>query len=130
MSIELPKDAKGRKISLDTNVLYDQDGNSREVARFAYTPSRDYDKWDVIFVNGYDRYASEMLLDPPEPPDTWEKLLEDLESCCVSTRYTPCAYFNKSNDACEKCLADPSKECLAQMVKHITLRIHKLRGEG
>lgn len=130
MNVELPKDAKGREIPLDTNVLYDQDGNSREVARFAYTLSRDYDKWDVIFVNGYDRYASEMLLEPPEPPDTWEKLLEDLDSCSVSTQYAPCAYFSDSTGSCKKCPANPHEECLVQMVKHITLRIHKLRGEG
>lgn len=130
MNIELPKDAKGREIPLDTNVLYDQDGNSREVARFTYTPSRDCDKWDVIFVNGYDRYASEMLLEPPEPPDTWEKLLEDLDSCSVSTQYAPCAYFSDSTGSCKKCPANPHEECLVQMVKHITLRIHKLRGEG
>lgn len=130
MNVELPKDAKGREIPLDTNVLYDQDGYSREVARFAYTLSRDYDKWDVIFVNGYDRYASEMLLEPPEPPDSWEKLLEDLDSCSVSTQYAPCAYFSDSTGSCKKCPANPHEECLVQMVKHITLRIHKLRGEG
>lgn len=126
MSVELPKDAKGREIPLDTNVLYDQDGNSREVARFAYTLSRDCDKWDVIFVNGYDRYASEMLL---EPPDSWERLEEDLDSCSVSTQYAPCAYFSDSTGSCEKCPANPHEECLVQMVKHITLRIRKLRGE-
>lgn len=130
MAIELPRDAKGREIPLDTNVLYDQDGNPREVARFAYTLLRDCDNWDVIFVNGYDRYASEMLLEPPEPPDTWEKLLEDLDSCSVSTQYAPCAYFSDSTGSCKKCPANPHEECLVQMVKHITLRIHKLRGEG
>lgn len=128
-NIELPKDAKGREIPLDTKVLYDQDGDPREVARFAYTLSRDYDKWDVIFVNGYDRYASEMLLEPPEPPDTWGKLLEDLDSCSVSTQYAPCAYFSDSTGSCKKCPANPYEECLVQMVKHITLRIRKLRGE-
>lgn len=64
------------------------------------------------------------------PPDSWEKLEEDLDSCSASTRYEPCAYFSFSSDSCEKCPADPNKECLAQMVKHIALRIHKLRGES
>lgn len=63
------------------------------------------------------------------PPDSWEKLEEDLDSCSASTRYTPCAYFNNSNASCEKCLADPNKECIVQMAKHIALRIRKLRGE-
>lgn len=64
------------------------------------------------------------------PPDSWEKLEEDLDSCSASTRYTPCAYFNNSNASCEKCPANPKKECIVQMAKHIALRIHKLRGEG
>ncbi|UWF83107.1 MAG: hypothetical protein [Bacteriophage sp.] len=64
------------------------------------------------------------------PPDSWEKLEEDLDGCSTSTRYVPCAYFNKSSDDCEKCLSDPNKECLVQMAKHIASRIHKLRGEG
>lgn len=64
------------------------------------------------------------------PPDSWEKLEEDLDSCSASTRYTPCAYFNNSNASCEKCPANQNKECIVQMVKHIALRIHKLRGEG
>lgn len=61
-------------------------------------------------------------------PDSWKKLEEDLDSCSASTQYAPCAYFSGSTGECEKCSADPNKECLVQMVKHIALRIHKLRG--
>lgn len=50
MAIELPKDAEGRDIPLDTKVLYDADGNQYEVSRFAYSVLRDYDNWDVVFV--------------------------------------------------------------------------------
>lgn len=63
------------------------------------------------------------------PPDSWEKLEEDLDSCSASIQYAPCAYFSNSTGNCEKCPADPKKECLVQMVKHIALRIHKLRSE-
>lgn len=133
MNVELPKDAKGREIPLDTNVLYDQDGNSREVARFAYTLSRDYDKWDVIFVNGYDRYASEMLLEPPEPPDTWEKLLEDLDRASKSGAVTShCRYFNATN-RCANCPINNVGGCTHKDKRafgDILNRIRKLRGEG
>ena len=130
MSIELLKDAKGREIPLDTKVLYDQDGDPREVARFAYTLSRDYDKWDVIFVNGYDRYASEMLL---EPPDTWEKLEEDVGRAAERDVVpTGCRYFNAANK-CNGCPLYGSVNCdvhrderaFADIIK----RIRKLRGE-
>lgn len=122
--IELPKDAKGREIPLDTKVLYDQDGNPREVARFAYTLSRDCDKWDVIFVNGYDRYASEMLL---EPPDSWSKLEEDLDGCIEKDEV--CCYYNKNKD-CRSCPISGNNPngCISEVFKDVKKRIRNLRG--
>lgn len=124
MSIELPKDAEGREIPLDTECLYTHDGEKQDV--FSFTYYREKDRWeietDMRIVNSIYLYLT--------PPDSWEKLEEDLDGCSTSTRYVPCAYFNKSSDDCEKCLSDPNKECLVQMAKHIASRIHKLRGEG
>lgn len=126
MSIELPKDAKGREIPLDTNVLYDQDGDPREVARFTYTPSRDYDRWDVIFVDGYDRYASEMLL---ELPDSWEKLEEDLNRAASKAYYVACTYFGMNSTNCDKCTIGDLSSCDSAAMSDIADRIRKLRGE-
>lgn len=124
-NIELPKDAEGREIPLDTKVLYDQDGNPREVVRFAYTLSRDCDKWDVIFVNGYDRYASEMLL---EPPDSWSKLEEDLDGCIEKDEV--CCYYNKNKD-CRSCPISGNNPngCISEVFKDVKKRIRNLRGE-
>lgn len=124
--IELPKDAEGREIPLDTKVLYDQDGYPREVARFAYTLSRDCDKWDVIFINGYDRYASEMLL---EPPDSWSKLEEDLDGCIEEDEV--CCYYNKNKD-CRSCPISGNNPngCISEVFKDVKKRIRNLRGEG
>lgn len=124
--IELPKDAEGREIPLDTKVLYDQDGYPREVARFAYTLSRDCDKWDVIFINGYDRYASEMLL---EPPDSWSKLEEDLDGCIEEDEV--CCYCNKNKD-CRSCPISGNNPngCISEVFKDVKKRIRNLRGEG
>lgn len=129
MSIELPKDAEGREIPLDTNVLYDQDGNPREVARFAYTPSRDYDRWDVIFVDGYDRYASEMLL---ELPDSWSKLEEDLDRASRYDIIAPsCRYFTAGK--CVDCRMRNGATCGIRKNERafadILERIRNLRGE-
>lgn len=123
-NIELPKDAEGREIPLDTKVRYDQDGNPREVARFAYTLSRDCDKWDVIFVNGYDRYASEMLL---EPPDSWSKLEEDLDGCIEKDEV--CCYYNKNKD-CRSCPISGNNPngCISEVFKDVKKRIRNLRG--
>lgn len=128
-NIELPKDAEGREIPLDTNVLYDQDGNPRKVARFAYTLLRDCDKWDVIFVNGYDRYASEMLL---EPHDSWSKLEEDLGRAARYDIIAPsCRYFTAGK--CVDCRMRNGVTCGIRKNERafadILERIHKLRGE-
>lgn len=129
-NIELPKDAEGREIPLDTAVLYNKDGNELYTDRATYMRLTE-DWWffghfgshtDTHRIAAADLYLT--------PPDSWERLEDDFDSCCASTRYTPCAYLNKSSDDCEKCLADPNKECIVQMAKHIALRIHKLRGEG
>lgn len=130
--IQLPKDADGREIPLDTKVLYGSGGTARNIVYWVYTVDSDLEKergncWRAITDAGRKLDAELMYL---TEPDSWEKLEEDLDSCSASTRYAPCAYFSFSSDSCEKCPADPSKECLVQMVKHIALRIHKLRGES
>lgn len=133
MSIELPKDAEGREIPLDTEMLYDADGDQREVERFSYSVRRDYDHWDVIFVNGYDRYASEMYLNPPAQPDSWEKLEEDLNRCCeYAVVSASCRYLNPTNK-CSGCpIQAGSGDCFNResfSFRDILRRIRKLRGE-
>lgn len=124
MSVELPKDAKGREIPFDTECLYTHNGEKQSVLRFTYY--RETDRWEIET----DTLIAYSIYFYITPPDSWKKLEEDLNSCSASTRYTPCAYFNKSNYACEKCLADQNKECIVQMAKHIALRVHNLRGES
>lgn len=131
MAIELPKDAEGRDIPLDTKVLYDADGNQYEVSRFTYSVLRDYDNWDVVFVTGYDRYASETFL---KPPDSWEKLKEDLKaaedygnSSCINNPV--CRYTNMVYKPCVGCKFYREKNCVSKMCADILDRICKLKGE-
>lgn len=66
-NIELPKDADGREIPLDTGTLYGKNG----VAKFIY--HYDYDPRDKVWYVETDegsRCASELLLDRD---DSWEK---------------------------------------------------------
>lgn len=72
MNIELPKDAEGREIPLDTECLYTHDGEKQDVLSFTYY--RRKDRWeietDTRFINSINFCLT--------PPDSWENLLEDL----------------------------------------------------
>lgn len=127
--IELPKDAEGREIPLDTKLLYDKEGNPKEVSIFAYTPRSYSSGWSVVLAGGFERFASAMFLNPPEPPDSWEKLLEDLDRCIEEDGL--CAYYSPSGK-CSKCIISDDGPCHGNSLalKDIKERIRKLRGEN
>lgn len=131
--IELPKDGEGREIPLDTEVLYDSCGTKVSVKEFLSRTLVESQKTEWTIKAAYEGNIDYNSFKPKNmhltQPDTWERLEEDLDSCSASSRYVACAYFNKSSDDCEKCLANPNKECIVQMTKHIALRVHNLRCE-
>lgn len=123
--INLPKDAEGRKIPLNTTALYDKDGSRREVDLFMFYP--DKDKWDVVFKDSYAHFSPRNL--SLTPPDSWEKLLEDLDRCIKGSSL--CAYYSTSG-SCYDCTIfdDNSEVCDSRALRDIKDRIRKLRGEG
>lgn len=134
-NIELPKDAEGREIPLDTVALYDDDGNVHNIRRFIYTNDFDLsDKW----INSWTAVADDYKVAKPEQmhltkPDSWEKLEEDLgrakERDVVPTG---CRYFNATNK-CNGCPLYGSVNCDVhrdeRAFENILDRIRKLRGE-
>ena len=132
MVIDLPKDATGREIPLDTKVLYNENGDHLDVNRFTYSVVQTIPglKWGVVFMDCVYDYCCSFYLKPPEPPDSWKALENDLERSFKSTSYTPCAYFQPDCGSCDKCLADYDNNCMVQMFEHIVQRVHKLRGDG
>ncbi len=129
MAIELLKDANGQIIPLDTKVLYDADGDQCEVSRFDYWVSRDCDRWDVVFATGYNRYASEMYLDPPAPPDSLEKLAADIDRTLNHLDGLVCAYANRKKRECNGCKLSGHLSCLKAFTSDISSRVHRLAGE-
>lgn len=132
MNIELPKDAKGREIPLDTVALFNRDGNVYSIVRWTFTTDFDLsdgwsNKWRAITDRGF-------ALDPAlvylTTPDTWEKLEEDLGRGADALNYEACAYFGKSACDCSSCIADKGETCERVVMSDIADRIHKLRGEG
>ena len=125
MTVELPKDAKGREIPLDTVVLYDKDGKRREVDWYTFYP--DKDRWDVVLADSSAHFSPNNL--SITPPDSWEKLEEDLDRGANALNYESCAYFGKSACDCSSCIADKGKTCERVVMRDILDRIRKLRGE-
>ena len=82
MSVELPKDAEGREIPLDTEVLYDECGTKVSVKEFLSRTLVESQKnsWTIkaqyegnFYYNSFEPKNMHLTL-----PDTWEKLEEDL----------------------------------------------------
>lgn len=129
-NIELPKDAEGREIPLDTVALYDDDGNVHSIRRFIYTNDFDLnDKW----INSWIVVADDYKVAKPEQmhlttPDSWSKLEDDLDRCVAENHI--CMYYSKDG-TCRNCaIRDTSDGCSPKVLKDIVSRIRKLRGEG
>lgn len=128
MSIELPKDAEGREIPLDTNALYlVKDGLKQNVERFTFE-LKDAE-WSVeTNIAIYD--TEDFSLTQPGRPDSWEKLEEDLSEAGDARYQEACAYFHRDKDE-DGCISCPGGEdgCARIAMRDILARIHKLRGE-
>lgn len=130
MSVELPKDAEGRKIPLDTQVLYDGDGIEFFTDKSMYM--RVTDEWWFFGHFGSStsthRVAATRL--HLTQPDSWGNLEEDLDRGAGASEYEACAYFRKSPCECSSCIADESISCERVLMRDVASRIRKLRGEG
>lgn len=98
MSVELPKDAEGREIPLDTVALFNRVGNVYSIVRWTFTTDFDLsdgwsNKWRAITDRGFALDPALVYLTTPEP-DTWEKLEDDLDRCIEADDL--CSYHNPS----------------------------------
>lgn len=126
MTVELPKDAEGREIPLDTEFLYDKEGKRREVDWYTYYPDKDI--WDVVLADSSAHFSPNNL--SLTQPDGWEKLLDDLDAAGDARYQEACAYFNEDKDeyCCTSCPGG-KYGCVLIAMRDIASRIRKLRGE-
>lgn len=132
-NIELPKDATGREIPLDTSEMFIADGTMVHVVKFEYMYYT-CDARGSWFVHFNRTSGEHMTLQSCDvyltPPDSWKKLEDDLDSGANALNYEFCAYFGKSACDCSSCIADKGKTCEMVVMRDIASRIRKLRGEG
>lgn len=131
-NIELPKDAEGREIPLDTKVLYDSDGIEFFTDKSMYM--RLTDEWWFFGHFGSSismhRVAATRL--HLTPPDSLKKLEEDLGKIVGNTaKVVVCSYFGREAKDCEGCKFEYCDcACSHAFLKDVMERIHKLRGEA
>lgn len=130
MSVELPKDAEGREIPLDTQVLYDSDGTEFFTDKFMYI--RVTDEWWFFGHFGSSTSTHQVVATRLHlsPHDSWEKLLDDLNEAGNARYDEACAYFHRDKDE-DGCTSCPGGEdgCARIAMRDIASRIRKLRGE-
>ncbi len=133
MNIESPKDAEGREIPLDTRRLYDENGEKKTVLWFEYSPTLKH--WTVVPDEGLNvaTCASSVSHFYLTPPDSWEKLEEDLRRASERDAVTShCRYFN-TTDRCVNCpIHNGDGGCTHKDERafgDILDRIRKLRGD-
>ena len=130
--IQLPKDAGGREIPLDTEVLFDKDGNEIEVSCYRYYPKVGPGYWNIRSVRNKYYRQDEVHLNPP---DSWEKLEEDIRRIGTDDCTWFCGYANENpvENACPdscKFFKGDDITCRKKLADDILSRIRKLRGEG
>lgn len=130
MSVELPKDHEGREVPLDTKVLYGADGCPVEVELYKFSPwSRVWFLSVCIAGKCQEEYVDSYYL---TPPDTWEKLEEDLgRAAKYGAVVASCRYFTA--DRCADCRMHNGFTCGTRKTERafgdVLERIRKLRGE-
>lgn len=126
MTIELPKDAEGKAIPLDTEYLYTYDGEKQEVLGFMYYRRKGF--WEIetdslIIGSIYLRLTK---------PDTLEQLAADIDRMMGNPGGYFCAYFNVCNKDCKDCRAgieDP-KYTTRTFACDVARRVHHLAGDA
>jgi hypothetical protein len=135
MSVELPKDAEGREIPLDTSEMFISDGTMVHVVRFEYMYYT-CDARGSWFVHINRTSGEHMTLQPCDvhltQPDSWYKLEEDLRRASERNFFTSyCRYFNTTN-RCVNCPIHNDDGCSTHKDERafgdILDRIRKLRG--
>lgn len=131
MNIDI-KTADGEEIEFGGS-YYDGRGTDHRVVGIRLIDYRHITKVSLSCLVGKVENLSCVSMRPNElystPPDSWEKLEEDL-SRCISGDST-CRYFAASEN-CEDCRIDKNNEqggCVELVFKDIVRRIRKLRSE-
>lgn len=136
--IQPPRDAEGREIPRNTEVMYDINGKKVHITSFTYKCDV-HSLWSQWKVFSPDIKGEKEGMLPADslyltPPDSWEKLEEDIRRIGTDDCTWFCGYANENpvENACpDSCKFFKGDEitCRKKLADDILSRIRKLRGE-
>ena len=116
------------EIPLDTTTLYDEYARPIKVCSFQYSP--EFKRWLVRGWFNAAEISSRVSKYYLTPPDSWERLLEDLDKAASKTYCGTCTYFGMNPTDCDTCTIGDITSCDSAAMRDIADRIRKLRGEN
>lgn len=126
MAIELPRDANGQIISLDTTMMYRDDRSQFRVEDlFFEARSR---KWFAR--NGIRCIETNKLYLDTQEKDSLEKLAADIDRTLNHLQGLVCAYANRKRRECNDCKLSGHLSCLKAFTSDISSRVHRLAGDA
>ena len=125
---EPPRDANGKVIPLDTEVLYDKYENVFHVVDFRYSPKER--KW--LASGGFTEPKDSWRLDTNRlllaPTDSWEKLEEDAKKSACRYFYEPEEKDIVSCMDCKHSYQATGRRCRVNMQIELVKRAKRLAG--
>lgn len=129
----LPRDATGRVIPFGVERLYTLDGLSLTTI-CSFKLLRGIGVWAIEALdfdgNCHNLHADEVLVDKPEPPDSWEQLLKDLDRAADTNGAFRDACYYLTGDVDTECVNCKSYKdgrwCTQTMTADIARRIREL----
>lgn len=142
IDVPAPKDAEGRRVLLDTKVMYNDAGVEYMVSGFVFDTRKLAAGWDVKCFTPSDDIVYTLPLDSMhlEKKDSLKQLAEDLNR--VKAKYDAngtlyrkliCCYVGRfgATCACDGCrLNCGDKTCFEAMMADIVSRVNRLAGDS
>lgn len=131
MKLNLPKDAEGKPIPLDTEYLYTYKGKKQDVLRFTYYKKED--RWEIetdsLITNSTFLYLTRH--------DCLEQLADDLDRMVNDSDTAACTYLNRDKCNCYGCKFQKTgwdssghKNCTKPFLLDVAARVHRLAGDA
>lgn len=132
IEVPAPRDAMGREVPLNVEVIYDDKGIEYSVCCLIFRNMTEICEagW-IVELTTTENKIRQVSLEYMylKPPDSLKKLLEDLDRAANAKGFACCAYAGRSERDCTSCIAAGDRACTQPIMRDIAFRIRELVGE-